>query len=65
MLRTVDEKDDGLRLGLVLRLGNIRLKTADGLDMTDWSPFVDFAGKAARTHSHACRHDDGWQNWLR
>lgn len=66
MLRTVDEEDDRLRLGLVLRLGNIRLKTADGLDMANWSPFMDFAGKAARAHPHACRHDGyGWKNWLR
>jgi len=61
MLRTVDEEDDGLRLRLVLGLRNICLQAADGLDMANWSPFVDFAGKVARAHPHACRHDDDWQ----
>jgi len=44
---TVNEEDDSLCFGAVLRFGDVRLQAANCFNTTFWRALLDFAGEAA------------------
>lgn len=53
---TVNEENDGLGPGMVLRLGNVGLETADGFDAAGWTARVDCTAETAGHNSSVFRH---------
>jgi len=56
--RTVTDEDQALGCLAVLWLGDVCLKTCDGVDSAGWRSFVYGAAEAAGAHSHILRHGD-------